>query len=326
MSHQAVNWAIEQRTGGPAPKATLWSIANYANEDWCSWPSQYTIGVESEQSRATVNRQVGHLEDEGLVRRIPMRFAGRRSSNFYILKPSPYFGKSLAEIEPLLPRGYTPIVSSETVDSEQSDPENDASIRDNVANDASNDVANDASNDASLVRHQVNPGTKEPNNYFDSARARVGFSTEAAEVADEITSIAGVDPAKHAKWFMAGPALIIQRWLDAGYQRWQLIEGVRRGMSKRTGPPDTVNYFGPIWQLVRGEAESQAPPPTPPSATAKPFTHTPRPGSREDRQERTANARRKLREYAYGPDIDGTGAGGEADRPLLGGLSLPKPV
>ncbi len=33
MSIQAVHWAIEQKTGSPSAKATLWSIANYANED-----------------------------------------------------------------------------------------------------------------------------------------------------------------------------------------------------------------------------------------------------------------------------------------------------
>ena len=78
MSHQAVNWAIEQKAGGPAPKATLWSIANYANEHWCAWPSQKTICNESEQSPDSVQRWVRFIEENGLVRRIPLRFAGRR--------------------------------------------------------------------------------------------------------------------------------------------------------------------------------------------------------------------------------------------------------
>lgn len=316
MSHQAVNWAIEQRAGGPAPKATLWSIANYANEDWCSWPSQQTIAAESEQSPDTVQRQIKHLEAGGLIRRIPMRYAGRRSNNFYILKPSIYFDRALTEIEPILPRGYSPIVRSDEVDSSQSDLANEAA---NCGSDeAATGAANEAATDAALVRQQVNPGTSEPMNQdSDSARARDGYSPEAAGIASEIATIAGVDETKHAKWFIAGPALIVQRWLDGGYQRWQLIEGVKRAMAKRTGPPDTIIYFGPLWQRVRGEAELEAPAPTAP----EPRHHSPR---NDDLRERNNHAREQLRAFAYGPDTNRGQASSQDGGSISGGLPIPK--
>jgi hypothetical protein len=107
LSAQAMAWAIGQRAGGPSGKVVLWSIANYANQHWCAWPSQKLIVDESEQSADSVQRRIPELEALGLVRRVPLRFAGRKTVDFYILPPSPWFGASLVEIEPLLPRGCT---------------------------------------------------------------------------------------------------------------------------------------------------------------------------------------------------------------------------
>lgn len=160
----------------------------------------------------------------------------------------------------------------------------------------------------------------------DSAR-REGHSNDAAEIAEEIAEIAGVDPAKHAAWFIAGPALIVQRWLDGGYLRWHLIEGVKRGMAKRASPPDDIRYFGKLWSRVRGEAETPVPQAQAPPTTTNKTRGMPRPGSREDRQERTADALDKLRNFANGRSYaDDERASSEAGRPAVGGLSLPKPA
>jgi hypothetical protein len=105
VSFQAVTWALQQKTGGTSGKATLLSIANYAGETWCSWPSQGTVASESEQSVDSVQRRYRELADKGLVRRVPMRFAGRKTVDFLILAPSPFFQSGLAEIEAILPRG-----------------------------------------------------------------------------------------------------------------------------------------------------------------------------------------------------------------------------
>jgi len=263
MSHQAVNWAIEQKAGGPAPKATLWSIANYANEDWCSWPSQHTIGAESEQSRDTVRRQVAHLEAVSLVRCIPMRYAGRRSGNFYILKPSPYFGKSVAEIEPLLPRGYTPLVSGDEVDSSQSDLENDALNCGVVLDDdAANDALNDALNDAALVRHQVNPGTLEPGKIDDDSCSRVSPINEAFVLTKEIAVIAGITD--HDAWPPGWSTAThrVEAFLREGYLPDDLRNGARQAMAnKRDGPPHSIEYFSRPWAKARAQREAPVPQP-----------------------------------------------------------------
>lgn len=107
MSLKAMSWAIEQSCGGPSTKVTLWSIANYVNkESWCGYVSQKTLSKETEQSPDSVQRRIPELVDRGLLIRIPLRYDGRKSVDFFILQPSPYFGKPLVEIEPHLPRGF----------------------------------------------------------------------------------------------------------------------------------------------------------------------------------------------------------------------------
>lgn len=105
MSFQASTWAIEQRTGSPSAKSTLWSIANYANEYWCSFPKQETISWDSEQSVDSVGKRIGDLVAHGLVRRIKLKRYGRRTHDFLILQPSRLFGAPLEEIIPHLPSG-----------------------------------------------------------------------------------------------------------------------------------------------------------------------------------------------------------------------------
>jgi len=105
MSFQAVTWAIEQRSGSPSAKAVLWSIANYANELWCSFPKQETIANDSEQSVDSVQRRVADLVKCGLARRIKLKRYGRRTHDFIILPPSPLFEAPLEDIRQHLPSG-----------------------------------------------------------------------------------------------------------------------------------------------------------------------------------------------------------------------------
>lgn len=240
MSHQAVNWAIEQRAGGPSPKATLWSIANYANENWCSWPSQKTIAEESEQSLDTVQRRVRDLEDMGLVRRIPLHFAGRRSVDFFILKPSSFFGSSLDDIEPLLPRGYViapnhAAATCGSVDDDKTATESGVSGPDAAANAAANAAA--------TVRQQENLGTKEGGDGHD-ARARGGLTPEAHTLSADIAKLCGHDIAfLPPRWARDG-ARIAQAWLDAGYSTDMMFDEVRLIMArKRDGKPENLTYF-----------------------------------------------------------------------------------
>ena len=69
MSWQATSWAVNQKAGGPSAKCVLLCLANYANEDGESWPSQQTIANQTEQSVDTVQRRLNDLEELGLVSR-----------------------------------------------------------------------------------------------------------------------------------------------------------------------------------------------------------------------------------------------------------------
>jgi hypothetical protein len=116
MSFQAVTWAIEQKAGSPSAKATLWSIANYATEHWFAWPKQATIANDSEQSPDSVQKRIPDLVAAGLVRRIKLKRHGRRTHDFYILRPSPFFAAGLEELIPFLPRGCD-VMEDATADS-----------------------------------------------------------------------------------------------------------------------------------------------------------------------------------------------------------------
>lgn len=241
MSHQATAWAIEQRTGGPSPKATLWSIANYANENWCSWPSQRTLGEESEQSPDTVQRRIRDLEDQGLVRRIPLHYAGRRSVDFFILKPSPYFSAELGQIEPLFPRGYSAAPSH----SAAADCGNGNGPKTPIPSDVprSDAAANAAANAAALVRQPMNLRTKE-GGLGGVARASGGLPPECIEIAREVGAVCGY-PAPidwPAKWQQA-PYRVLT-WISAGWSRENIVAACTEAMAgKRDGPPLSINYF-----------------------------------------------------------------------------------
>ncbi|MGN6284782.1 MAG: helix-turn-helix domain-containing protein [Afipia sp.] len=70
MSWQATAWAIKQTAGSPACKLTLLTLANYADDTGCCWPSQETLAADTEQSVDTVQRKLKDLEARGLIRKV----------------------------------------------------------------------------------------------------------------------------------------------------------------------------------------------------------------------------------------------------------------
>lgn len=112
MSFQAVTWAIAQKTGSPSAKAVLWSIANYANEDWFAYPKQERIATDSEQSVDSVQKRNADLVACGLIRRIKLKRFGRRTHDFLILQPSPYFAAPVEDLRPFIPAGCDVIEES----------------------------------------------------------------------------------------------------------------------------------------------------------------------------------------------------------------------
>jgi hypothetical protein len=71
MSHEATNWAIQQRGLKPTTKIVLWHLCDRFNPDYGCFPSQNRLAYDSEISRSTLNDHIGQLEAAGLLRRVP---------------------------------------------------------------------------------------------------------------------------------------------------------------------------------------------------------------------------------------------------------------
>lgn len=86
MSNQALTWALEVRAGGPGPKGVLMVLANYANADDDSYPGIDRIAHESEQSPATVKRNIEKLIDKRLISRHARgaQDGGRLSNRYHL--------------------------------------------------------------------------------------------------------------------------------------------------------------------------------------------------------------------------------------------------
>lgn len=85
-AYAAPHWAASQRVGDVGTKATLLTLANYADEEFSCYPSQATLAEETEQSPRTIWKQVKWLESVGLIRR-ERRYDGqghRKSDRFYL--------------------------------------------------------------------------------------------------------------------------------------------------------------------------------------------------------------------------------------------------
>lgn len=87
MSHEATNWAFEQRGLKPATKIVLLGLANRHNPDFGCFPSKKKLAEDCEMSERSVADHLKKLEEDGLIR--IESHAGSRSgqfsSNRYIL-------------------------------------------------------------------------------------------------------------------------------------------------------------------------------------------------------------------------------------------------
>lgn len=86
MSWQATAWAVKQRAGSAGCKLLLLTLANYADDTGCCWPSQETLKDDTEQSVDTIQRQLRELEKRKLIRKVSRPMGrGRWSSRTYFL-------------------------------------------------------------------------------------------------------------------------------------------------------------------------------------------------------------------------------------------------
>lgn len=98
MSLAATAWAKRERVGKAGAKLVLMVLADYANDDWESWPRLDTLTFESEQGRRTVQRHLRFLEDQGLIQTKSRMSASskRQTSNIYRLNPDAGEGRQNA--------------------------------------------------------------------------------------------------------------------------------------------------------------------------------------------------------------------------------------
>ncbi|MFT4162490.1 helix-turn-helix domain-containing protein [Shinella sp.] len=76
MSHDATNWAIQQRGIKPALKVVLWHLCDRYNPDNGCFPSQETLAFDAEVSRSALNTYLDELEERGLIAREQRREKG----------------------------------------------------------------------------------------------------------------------------------------------------------------------------------------------------------------------------------------------------------
>jgi DNA-binding transcriptional ArsR family regulator len=86
MSVAAINWALRQRTGSPARKAILFTLANYANVEGVSFPSRARLAEECDMSKDAVDDNLKDLIAAGFVTKVTGRRQGRyQGTNEYQL-------------------------------------------------------------------------------------------------------------------------------------------------------------------------------------------------------------------------------------------------
>ena len=86
MSFDALSWAARQTCAGPTPKLVLMMLANYANEEFSSYPSIAKLSELCSCNERTVMRALQSLIDEGLVKSAPRYLGkGKQTSNQYTL-------------------------------------------------------------------------------------------------------------------------------------------------------------------------------------------------------------------------------------------------
>lgn len=82
MSFQAQNWANHQKTGHISGRAILMTLANYADEQGCCYPSQSRLAEDCECSERTIRQWLDKLEELGFISRIRRnREDGSRTSD-----------------------------------------------------------------------------------------------------------------------------------------------------------------------------------------------------------------------------------------------------
>jgi hypothetical protein len=82
MSWAATSWASKVKTGSPAIKLVLLTLANFADDEGYCFPSQKTLAEITECGERSIRRYLDKLESMGIIRRVRRhREDGSRTSD-----------------------------------------------------------------------------------------------------------------------------------------------------------------------------------------------------------------------------------------------------
>ena len=207
MSFQAVTWAMKQDISPAGRKFTLVMLASYADADGTCFPGQNRLGKDTSQSDRTVRSHLASLEAEGFIKRERrQRQDGSRTSD-----------RCLICFEEIQPEEISP--TPETIS----------------AGDEANRKIKTGQPEIISGLTTFEPVSEPVSVVVVSAGAR-----DAHQIHDEICEEIGVSRETHMAF---ASSMEVQKWLTAGCEREDILDGVRRCMASRTDPPNSMRYF-----------------------------------------------------------------------------------
>jgi hypothetical protein len=292
MSHEATNWAINQRGLKPTTKIVLWHLCDRFNPDYGCFPSQDRLAHDCEISRSTLNDHLGQLEAVGLLRRVPRLdpVTKRQLPTRYILGFEPGF--TPVAVVPCPEIGHGQDESTESVDDADACAGNDIAEALPCPDFGHGEDAGAVSDfptepcpenadsrvrisDTNPVREPLSKPVKEE----EGAQARAGVSDQ---VFGDLLYALGLDPAALPGWWQGWPPrLHVKRWRDElGLTEAEIIAAAEASRHEHSEPPDGPKALDRAMQRaaqskVEEAGRKRRKPKAAPAPAAKPITDLP---------------------------------------------------
>ena len=231
MSHEATNWAIQQRGLKPATKIVLWHLCDRHNPDFGCFPTQARLADDAEMSVSALNAHLAKLEELRLIHRVRTHDprTHKRQATRYILgfedgfpqAPTPESGDGLDGTNKEQDCNPTPDSGHGAISGFSAKPSPDF---------AESHLRNPETNP---VREPLSKPVKEE----EDARAR---DADFDRFFAELLSTLGLNPAALPGWWQGWPAqLHVQRWRDdLGLTEARILEVATTSRRTHPNPPD----------------------------------------------------------------------------------------
>ena len=292
MSHEATNWAIQQRGLKPTTKIVLWHLCDRYNPDYGCFPSQDRLAHDCEISRSTLNDHLGQLEAAGFLRRVPRidPVTKRQLPTRYILRFEPGF--TPVEVVPCPKGGHGDQATVQITDPAADLPLDEArdalpcpDFRHGMDAEAVSGFCPDPcpengesrvrNPDTNLVREPLSKPVKEE----EDAQAREAISDQ---FFGDLLEALSLDPAALPGWWQGRPPrLHVQRWCDElGLTEAEILEAAEASRQEHPEPPDGPKALDRVMQRTaqrKAESATRRPrtPKAPPGLTNKPSADLP---------------------------------------------------